>query len=167
MVRSTETLAHCQWLKCFIGCVYDFCFYCSHCHSFRLIMSMHLVGPWLSTTSTGRRKPMKFRSAEHKAQYLREQEEWSKLLKRHNIDPSKKVKHQPHVVLATDATARPYHRETPHIPSLDPEYMAPCLKKEPNRYTGTLIKGIATMHKSNAVPVINEEQARDISKMRR
>jgi hypothetical protein len=34
-------------------------------------------------------------------------------------------------------------------------------------YTGTLIKGIATMHKSNAVPIINEEQAVEISKMRR
>lgn len=34
-------------------------------------------------------------------------------------------------------------------------------------YTGTLIKGIATMHKSNAVPIINEKQAVEISKMRR
>jgi hypothetical protein len=38
---------------------------------------------------------------------------------------------------------------------------------EKNVYTGTLIKGIATMHKSNAVPIINEEQAIEISKMRR
>ena len=37
-------------------------------------------------------------------------------------------------------------------------------KKE---YTGDLIKGIATMHKSNAVPVINQEEAESISKMRR
>lgn len=130
-------------------------------------MSMHLVGPWLSTTSTRRRKQVKFRSAEHKAQYLREQEEWSKLLKRHNIDPSKKTKNQPYVALPTDASAKPYRRETEHIPSLAPENLGPCLKKEPHRYTGTLIKGIATMHKSNAVPVINEEQARDISRMRR
>ena len=34
-------------------------------------------------------------------------------------------------------------------------------------YTGTLIKGIATMHKSNAVPIINEKQAVEISQMRR
>ena len=39
--------------------------------------------------------------------------------------------------------------------------------KTENTYTGTLIKGIATMHKSNAVPVINKEQAIDISNMRR
>lgn len=40
-------------------------------------------------------------------------------------------------------------------------------KKETLKYTGTLIKGIATMHKSNAVPVINEQHAIDIAKMRR
>ena len=34
-------------------------------------------------------------------------------------------------------------------------------------YTGTLIKGIATMHKSNAVPVISKQHAKDISNMRR
>ena len=40
-------------------------------------------------------------------------------------------------------------------------------KRESMKYTGTLVKGIATMHKSNAVPVINEEQMQDISRMRR
>ena len=40
-------------------------------------------------------------------------------------------------------------------------------KRESIKYTGTLVKGIATMHKSNAVPVINEEQMKDISRMRR
>ena len=40
-------------------------------------------------------------------------------------------------------------------------------KKESLKYTGTLVKGIATMHKSNAVPVIDEEQMKDISRMRR
>jgi len=40
-------------------------------------------------------------------------------------------------------------------------------KKETMKYTGTLVKGIATMHKSNAVPVISQQEAEDISKMRR
>jgi hypothetical protein len=34
-------------------------------------------------------------------------------------------------------------------------------------YTGTKVKGIATMHKSNAVPVFSDEEAVEISKMRR
>jgi len=42
-----------------------------------------------------------------------------------------------------------------------------CRKVEPMKYTGTLIKGIATMHKSNAVPVIDEQHAKDIARMRR
>lgn len=40
-----------------------------------------------------------------------------------------------------------------------------CSRKESPKYTGTLIKGIATMHKSNAVPVMNQEQAAEISAM--
>ncbi len=40
-------------------------------------------------------------------------------------------------------------------------------KRESLMYTGSLVKGIATMHKSNAVPVIDEEQMKDISRMRR
>lgn len=40
--------------------------------------------------------------------------------------------------------------------------------KAPDKvYTGTAMKGIATMHKSNAVPVFSDESAKDISKMRR
>ena len=41
-------------------------------------------------------------------------------------------------------------------------------KMEGKKYTGTLIKGIATMHKSNAVPVMKgTSQAVDIARMRR
>lgn len=34
-------------------------------------------------------------------------------------------------------------------------------------YTGQLVKGISTMHKSNAVPVINEQEMKDHARMRR
>jgi len=40
-------------------------------------------------------------------------------------------------------------------------------RKESPKYTGTLIKGISTLHKSNAVPVISKEQAIEHSQMRR
>ena len=126
-------------------------------------MSMHLEGPWLSTTSSKKRKVTKFKSAEHKARYLKEQEEWAKMLKKYAPNPKIKDNGKPHITLE----AKSYRRETPHIPSLDPTNMAPCFKKESHKYTGTLIKGIATMHKSNSVPVLNEEQATEIAKMRR
>ena len=59
-----------------------------------------------------------------------------------------------------------YHRETATVHSLNSSaYVVD--KKESMRYTGTLVKGIATMHKSNAVPVINQEEATAISQMRR
>ncbi|CAB5221392.1 hypothetical protein UFOVP247_154 [uncultured Caudovirales phage] len=40
-------------------------------------------------------------------------------------------------------------------------------KPEPKVYTGTRLMGIATMHKSNMVPVFSSQDAEDISKMRR
>lgn len=58
-------------------------------------------------------------------------------------------------------------RETPNIPSLGDTVGGVCPLPERKVYTGTLIKGIATMHKSNAVPIINQEQAIEISQMRR
>ena len=40
-------------------------------------------------------------------------------------------------------------------------------RKEPQKYTGTLVKGISTMHKSNAVPIIDEREAKEHASMRR
>lgn len=40
-------------------------------------------------------------------------------------------------------------------------------KKQANVYTGDYIMGIATMHKSNAVPITSGEQAIEVSQMRR
>lgn len=60
-------------------------------------------------------------------------------------------------------SARP---ELPKIPSL-PFTGGPCLKKEQVTYTGTAMKGIGTMHKSNAVPIFSDEDAIAIANMRR
>ena len=60
----------------------------------------------------------------------------------------------------------PRYVDRQHIPSLD-IVAGNTNKRESQKYTGTLVKGIATMHKSNAVPVIDEEQMKDISRMRR
>ena len=42
-----------------------------------------------------------------------------------------------------------------------------CSKPDKKEYTGTLVKGISTMHKSNAVPIIDEQEAKDHANMRR
>lgn len=62
-----------------------------------------------------------------------------------------------------------YRRETPNYPSMEISMASAGqgTKKESQKYTGTLVKGIATMHKSNAVPVIDQKQAEEISRMAR
>ena len=60
----------------------------------------------------------------------------------------------------------PRYVDRQHIDSLNANVGNTNLR-ESLKYTGTLVKGIATMHKSNAVPVIDEEQMKDISRMRR
>jgi hypothetical protein len=55
---------------------------------------------------------------------------------------------------------------TAHIKSLDTGLANAALKESP-KYTGTKVKGIGTMHKSNAVPIFSDEEAHDIAKMRR
>lgn len=57
-------------------------------------------------------------------------------------------------------------RETVRYPSLNTGNGV-ATKAAPKIYTGTNVLGIATMHKSNAVPVFNSEEAVEISKMRR
>lgn len=60
----------------------------------------------------------------------------------------------------------PAGRETPKIASLDTGFVT-CAKKFGNSYTGEKIKGIGTMHKSNAVPVFSDNEAKEIASMRR
>lgn len=42
-----------------------------------------------------------------------------------------------------------------------------CAKPEEKLYTGDKLLGIATMHKSNMVPIFKAEDAEDIARMRR
>lgn len=131
-------------------------------------MSMHLVGPYLTTTSTKKRKNIKFKSAEHKAKYMAEQDAWEKLLKKHKIDQEQLKQKRGLSAERWKPQSTSLVRETPYYPSLNSkDSCGVAVKKPAPVYTGTLIKGIATMHKSNAVPVFNNEQAQDIAKMRR
>jgi hypothetical protein len=59
-----------------------------------------------------------------------------------------------------------YHRGTPEYPSLDTRTGVASAKQSP-RYTGTLIKGIMVSHKSNLLPVIDDDQIVEITRMRR
>jgi hypothetical protein len=88
---------------------------------------------------------------------------WSDLLKKY--EPKK-----PLAVVKdagfTYSLGAPAGRETPKLPSRHTSGGSTALKASPV-YTGTKVKGIGTMHKSNAVPVFSDEEAIAISQMRR
>jgi hypothetical protein len=61
----------------------------------------------------------------------------------------------------------PPGRESPQIQSLNTGFV-PCTKPvSGNSYTGTKMLGIGTLHKSNAVPVFNDNEAKEMARMRR
>ena len=132
------------------------------------VLSMHLEGPWLSTT--GKRKGKKrFASAEHARKARELEESWKELQKRWAIEAEDKKRKR---ALSAPSLSSSYSLKIPegrnttaHIKSVDTGGNATL--KAPNVYTGTKVKGIATMHKSNAVPVFSDEEAIDISRMRR
>ena len=72
----------------------------------------------------------------------------------------------PKSVPFTYSLSVPPGRETVRHPSRDTG-LGTATKAEPKVYTGTKVVGIATMHKSNAVPVFNHDEAVQISSMRR
>lgn len=125
-------------------------------------MTMHLT----HFTTTGRRKAkFKYASAEHKRQAEQLEQEWQALKKSYSAPPVRKP----------IENARTLGKSLPTIPQRGTLLLAPSMstgigtavKAAIPVYTGDKIKGIGTMHKSNAVPVFSDEEAQDISKMRR
>ena len=88
---------------------------------------------------------------------------WEELLKKY---ATKTIAPKKQSLSDVYSLGKPACRETPKIPSL-PFTGAPCTKKANPVYTGTSIKGIGTMHKSNAVPIFSDDEAKDIATMRR
>jgi hypothetical protein len=123
-------------------------------------------------STTGKKKgKQKFASAEHARKARQLDHEWKELLKKYNIEQEQKKRKRALSAgnLATSgySLAIPAGRNTTaHIKSRD-SGMGNATLAPAKIYTGTMVKGIATMHKSNAVPVFSDEQAVDISRMRR
>ena len=131
---------------------------------------MHWEGPWLSTTGKKKSK-RKFASADHAKKARELDESWKELLKRQGLELEEKKRKR--AMSAGNLSSTGYSLSIPegrnttaHIPSRDSGGGNATLPP-PKVYTGTKVLGIATMHKSNAVPVFSDEQAVDISKMRR
>jgi hypothetical protein len=127
---------------------------------------MHLEGPWLSTTGKKKGK-VKFRNADEARKARELDESWKELQKKWAVEAEDKKRNR--AMSAETLSYKleiPVGRSTSHIPSRG-DGTGNATLAAPKVYTGTKVKGIATMHKSNAVPIFSDEQAQDIAKMRR
>lgn len=135
-------------------------------------MTMHLEGPWLTTTGrwkTKRRKHFSAESAARERELLAEwqqrQAEWTQLRTKF-AGQSRGTAGQP-LARTPVSPQYPPGREPQIIPSREDTPGAVASRPADKVYTGTKIKGIGTMHKSNAVPIFSDDEAQDIAHMRR
>ena len=125
---------------------------------------MGLMPAYFTTNRSGKKTKQKKTPGweKRKAEY----DTW---LRKHNAHPDQlKGKRLKGVVTLPWEASGYVARETKHYPSLLTGGFAPCTKKEPMVYSGERkLLGIATLHKSNMVPVFDEQDAKDIARMRR
>jgi hypothetical protein len=109
----------------------------------------------------------KFRNAEEARKSRELDESWKDLQKKWAVEAEDKKRKR---ALAAEplqySLNSPSQRTTAYIPSRGDSSGNALLKPNPV-YTGTKVKGIGTMHKSNAVPIFSDEEAQDIARMRR
>ena len=132
------------------------------------ILTMHLLPPMYSTTGKKKGK-QKFASAEHARKARELDESWMELQKRWGVEAEEKKRSR---AMSAPSLSGHYSLKIPegrnttaHLKSVDTGGNATL--PAPKVYTGTKVKGIATMHKSNAVPIFSDEEAVDIAHMRR
>lgn len=132
-------------------------------------MTMQLMSHAYTTTSTKKRKS---KPVTINAKYATEFREHNKFMRRNGL----KEKSLEEYIAYRQGKYKPVLRGTPlpkyEISNHREKYpsgdgIGTTYARKEQVYTGTLIKGIATMHKSNAVPVIDQKQAIEIANMRR
>ncbi len=129
-------------------------------------MSMHLHHPALSYNGKKRGK-VKFRNADEARKARELDVSWKELQAKWELDANEKRRQRALAAepLQYKLTAPPGRSNTHHIQSVNTGGNATLVPAKV--YTGTKVKGIATMHKSNAVPVFSNDEAVEISNMRR
>jgi hypothetical protein len=128
-------------------------------------MSMHLHHPSLSLNGKKKGK-IKFRNADEARKSRELDESWKALQKQWGVEAEdKKRRRAMSAETLSYNLAIPEGRSTKHLPSRDTGGNATLAPAKV--YTGTKIKGIGTMHKSNAVPIFSDEEAIAIANMRR
>ena len=129
-------------------------------------MTMHLDHPALTMTGRVRSVRRKFASAEAaqkqrelEAEWQARQQAWAKTLPRARVTVA-----QPRATLSPQY---PPGREPNRIPSRADTPGAVASRPADKVYTGTAMKGIGVLHKSNSVPIFTDDEAVDIARMRR
>jgi hypothetical protein len=89
--------------------------------------------------------------------------EWEAIQKKY--EPKKVLKSTTSKTLDYKLTTPAGRSTSHHIPSRDTGGFAS--KKESMQYTGSKMLGIGTLHKSNAVPVFSDDEAKEMARMRR
>ena len=125
-------------------------------------MSMHLVGPYMTTTQYSRKKK------KPNAKQARANAEHEKWLRKRGVHPEQleaKKKKNANVSILSKPN---YSSDSPTIPTSDVIPGGSTAQKERQVYSGERrLLGIATMHKSNMVPVFDSKDAKDIANKRR
>jgi hypothetical protein len=145
-------------------------------------MTMHLLGPAYSTISTRKKRPKMTKA---------NQQRWAQEMTQYNKQARQRGQQQltldqyidyvhgkglpkPEKSFKEIGSSMPSgYRSTAHIPSADMTKAAGCAPApEAKKYSGERrLLGIATMHKSNMVPVFDDEEgnqyAKDLARMRR
>jgi hypothetical protein len=118
----------------------------------------------------GKRKgKQKFRNADEARKARELDTSWKELQKKWGVEQQEKKRKS--ALAAPPLTYRltaPAGRESTHkARSLPDTHLGAVSSKPTQQYTGTKMLGIGTLHKSNAVPVFSDDEAKDISRMRR
>ncbi len=131
-------------------------------------MTMHLHHPSLSLG--GKRKgKVKFRNADEARKARELAESWEELQKKWSVEAEDKKRRRALAAEPLNYTlsAPPGRSTSNNIRSHNTGEVGVSTHRDSPVYTGTKVKGIGTMHKSNAVPIFSDEEAVAISNMRR
>lgn len=130
-------------------------------------MSMHLHHPSLSLNGKKKGK-VKFRNADEARKARDLDESWKELQKKWAVEAEDKKRKRALSAepLSYKLSAPPGRENTSRAPSLNSGLGVATLAPA-KVYTGNKVKGIGTMHKSNAVPIFSDEEAIAIANMRR
>ena len=126
-------------------------------------MTMHLVGPYMTTTNYKKRK------AKNKTKKMLEAEaRHNKWLRKMNAHPEQIAENKKKNAGNPIRSIPDYRSRGNSIPTSDVIPGGSTAPQQRLVYSGERkLLGVATMHKSNMVPVFDSKDAKDIAQMRR